>query len=130
MKTIVLLVLLVAIIAVASYFAVKRSKPAEEGLGYSAVMMCASPDCQKIFQGRVIVDRPPPYRCKHCGRKTAYRAVKCSNCGEIFPFVVQEDPSKPESEELVTEECPECYSRDFDLVENMDEVKEFLSRDE
>ncbi len=122
-KTIVLLVVLVGVIGVATYFAVERTKPDEEGLGYSTVLMCTNPACAKIFQGRIIAGQPPPFRCRYCGKMTAYRAVKCLDCEKVFALIVREDPSRPESEEIRTEECPECRSSDFQLVQSMDEVK-------
>ena len=115
-KTVVILVFLVAVIAVASYYAVKRSKPEEEGMGYRAVLMCAHPNCQKQFEGRIIAGHPPPFVCKYCNKKTAYRAMKCPDCDAIFPQIIREDPTRPESEELVTQECPECGSPRFEIV--------------
>jgi len=123
-KTVVILVFLVAVIAVASYYAVKRSKPEEEGMGYRAVLMCANPNCLKQFEGRIIAGKPPPFLCKYCGKKTAYRAMRCLNCDAIFAHVVREDPTRPESEEEVTQECPECGSRYFKIVPTKAEREE------
>lgn len=123
-KTVVILVLLVGVIAAASYFAVRRSKPDEEKLGYTAVLMCANPDCKRQYEGRIVAGTPPPFVCKYCGKKTAYRAMKCLDCSAIFPLVVQEDPTKPESEEIRTQECPECGSRYFEIVPTKAEQKE------
>lgn len=133
-KTIITLVLLVGVIAAASYFAVKRSKPDEEKLGYTAVLMCSNPECGKAYEGRIVAGTPPPFVCKYCGKKTAYRAMRCVDCGTIFPLIVQEDPTKPESEEIRTQECPECGSIDFEIVptkaEQEEAAKQPVSTDE
>lgn len=128
-KTIGILVVLVGIIAAASYSLVKRTKPEEEKMGYPAILMCASPDCKKIFEGRRIVGQSPPFKCKYCQKMTAYRAVRCLNCDTIFPFVFREDPTKPESEELEVR-CPECGYNKSDLVQSMDELKEAAPKEE
>jgi DNA-directed RNA polymerase subunit RPC12/RpoP len=124
LKTLVILVLLIGVIAAASYLAVKRSKPKEEGMGYTAVLMCSDPQCGKQFEGRIIAGQAPPFVCKYCGKKTAYRAVRCLNCGAVFPYIVHEDPTRPESEEVVTQECPECGNRSFEIVPTKAELKE------
>ena len=129
-KTIVTIVLLVGVIAAATYFAVKKSKPAEEGLGYEAVLICSAPGCGKVFEDRVIAGKPPPFRCKRCGKMTAYRAVKCSDCGKTFPLVVREDPTRPESEEIRTEECPNCGSRSFGLIQTKEDAEKAKPREE
>lgn len=123
-KTIIILVVLVGVIAAFSYLAVKRSKPDEEELGYTAVLMCANPDCQKQYEGRVVAGTPPPFVCKYCGKKTAYRAMRCLDCDSVFPLIVQEDPTKPESEEIRTQECPECGSTYFEIVPTRAEQEE------
>ncbi len=122
-KTVVILLLLVAVIAVASYYAVKGGKPEEEGMGYRAVLMCADPQCGKQFEARIIAGKPPPFVCKYCGKKTAYRAMRCPNCDAVFPHIVREDPTRPESEEEITQECPECGYRYFEIVPTKAEIR-------
>lgn len=121
-KTIVILALLAGVIVAASYSIVKRAKPKEEGMGYTAVLMCANPDCKKVFEGRVIAAQPPPFKCKYCLKMTAYRAVRCANCGTVFPNVVREDPTRPESEELKVR-CPECGYDRFNLIQTLKEAE-------
>jgi DNA-directed RNA polymerase subunit RPC12/RpoP len=129
LKSILVIALLVAVITVASYHAIKalkRRSPEEEGMGYTAVLMCRDPECQKVFEGRIIAGQPPPYPCKYCGKMTAYRAVQCQRCGKIFPNIVPSDPTRPGVEELRTRECPYCGSTRFDLVDSMDQVRKSL----
>lgn len=125
LKSILVLVILLGIIGVASYFAVTRSRPEpEEGRGYTAILMCSNRACQKVFPHRVIAGQPGPYRCKQCGRKTAYRAVRCDNCGQIFPYHVREVSTESGPEQIGTTECPGCGYDRFTRVQSMEEVKE------
>ncbi len=127
LKSIVLIIILLGAIGVASYFTVKRTKPDEEQLGYTAILMCTNPRCKKVFEGKIIAGRPPPFRCKYCGKMSAYRAVRCQNCGEIFAKIEGGDQTSPDYEEGALE-CPECGYDKFDLVESMEEVRQSTSR--
>ncbi len=132
LKAIVVLVLLLGIIGVASYYAVTRSKPDEEkGRGYTAVLMCTNPACKKEpFPQRIIAGRRPPYKCKYCGKKTAYRAVRCDNCGAIFPYIVQQVTTEYGPEEVGTSECPECRYDRFTLIRSMADLKKSAAEQE
>lgn len=126
-KSILTMIILLGVTVVAAYFAVTRSKPEpEEGRGYTAILMCSNPKCQKVFPQKVIAGQPGPYKCKYCGKKTAYRAVRCDNCGQIFPYNVQEVPTEfgPEPEQTGTTECPACGHDRFTRILSMEEVKE------
>jgi DNA-directed RNA polymerase subunit RPC12/RpoP len=125
LKSVLAIIILLGTIGIFSYFAVTRSKPEpEEGRGYTAILMCTNPACQKIFPQRVIAGQAGPYRCKYCGRKTAYRAVRCDNCGHIFPYNVQEVSTEFGPQQIGTTECPECGYDRFTRVQSMEEVKE------
>ena len=125
LKSILVTVILLGIVSVASYFAVTRSKPVpEEGRGYTAILMCGAPACQKTFPERVIAGRPGPYKCKYCGKKTAYQAVRCDNCGQIFPYNVREVSTEFGPEQVGTTECPGCGYNRFTRIQSMNEVKE------
>jgi hypothetical protein len=125
LKSILVIVILLGIVAVASYFGASRSKPEpEEGRGYTAVLMCSDPECQKVFPQRVIAGQPGPYKCKHCGKKTAYRAVQCDKCGQIFPYDVREVSTEFGREQTGTTECPKCGYDRFTRIQSMKEVKE------
>jgi DNA-directed RNA polymerase subunit RPC12/RpoP len=120
------MIILLGITGVATYLAVTRSKPEpEEGRGYTSILMCSNPECQKVLPQRVIAGHPGPYKCKHCGRKTAYRAVRCDSCGQIFSYNVQEVPTEfgPEPEQTGTTECPACGYDKFTRIQSMEEVK-------
>ncbi|MDP2897446.1 MAG: hypothetical protein Q8Q12_12975 [bacterium] len=126
-KSVLTMIILLGITGVATYLAVTRSKPEpEEGRGYTSILMCSNPACQKIFPQRVIAGQPGPYKCKHCGRKAAYRAVRCDSCGQIFSYNVQEVPTEfgPEPEQTGTTACPGCGYDKFTRIQNMQEVKE------
>ena len=123
-KSVLTMIILLGIIGVAIHLAVTRSKPEpEEGRGYTAILMCSNPACQKIFPQRVIAGQPGPYKCKHCGRKTAYRAVRCDSCGQIFAYNVQEVPTGSEPERTGTTECPACGYDGFTQIRSMEEAK-------
>jgi len=128
LKSILVMVILLGIIGVASYFAVTRSKPEpEEGRGYTTVLMCSDPTCQKIFSQRVIAGQPGPFKCKQCGKKTAYQAVRCDNCGEIFPYNVREVSTESGPKQIGTTECPECGYDRFTRIQSMEEAKEWAA---
>ncbi len=123
-KSVLTMIILLGVTVVAAYFALTRSKPEpEEGRGYTAILMCSNPECQKVFPQRVIAGQPGPYKCKHCGRKTAYRAVRCDSCGQIFAYNVQELPTESGTEQTGTTECPVCGHDKFTRIQNMEEVK-------
>jgi hypothetical protein len=132
LKSILVLAVLLGIIGLASYYAVTRSKSDdEEGRGYTAILMCTNPACKtKPFPQRIVAGRRPPYKCKYCGKKTAYRAVRCDNCGEVFPYVVREVATEHGLEEVAISECPECRYDRFTLIRSMAELKESAAEQE
>jgi hypothetical protein len=43
---------------------------------------------------RASVEGKPPWRCARCGEQTAFRALKCANCGTVFAHELPKlDPS-------------------------------------
>jgi len=124
-KGLVIIVLLLGVIGVASYFATTRSKPDEEGMGYTAILTCTNPACRKKpFPQRIIAGERPPYKCKHCEKKTAYRTVRCDNCDAIFPDIIRQVVTRLGTEEDRSSECPECEYDRSTLIRSMKEVKE------
>ncbi len=131
LKGIVIVLALGGVIALASYHAAKHSKKEEKGPGYTAILMCSDEACGKVFPQRITAGQPPPYVCKRCGKKTAFRAVKCRECGHVFPYIVQEVMTEEgPPERIETSECPQCRSVDFVLVRSMDELKGARSPEE
>jgi ssDNA-binding Zn-finger/Zn-ribbon topoisomerase 1 len=123
LKGIAVVLVLLGVIGVASYFAASRSKPDEKGLRHSVIVMCSRPECGKVSSQRILAGQPPPFACPRCGRNTAYRAERCLECGTVFPYVVQETVTEDGVETFETSECPQCRSPDFQLVRSMSEVK-------
>ncbi|NQT81533.1 hypothetical protein HQ563_00800 [bacterium] len=131
LKGILVTLVLLGIIALGSYYAATRSKPSEEGQGYTAILMCTNPACKKKpFPQKIIAGKQPPHTCKHCGKKTAYRAVRCDNCGEIFPYVVEQVSTEFGRQEVPINECPECAYDRFTLIRSMAELKESAAEQE
>ena len=85
-------------------------------------MLCTNPDCGKAFEmsrsdynkkmeemagrGRIGLMGPAPtFACPYCGEESAYIAIECEECGEVFVmnYVDRNDYS---------DRCPECgYSK-------------------
>ena len=131
LKSVVVILVLLGIIGLASYFAATRGKPDEEGIGYTAILMCTNPACKKEpFPQRITAGKKPPYTCKYCGKKTAYRAVRCDNCGEIFPFIVRQVSTDLGTQEVPISECPECGYDRFTLIRTMAELKKPAAEEE
>lgn len=128
-KSIVTIVILLGVISAFTYLAVTRTKPdPEKERGYATVLMCSNPECEKIFSQTIVAGQPAPYPCKYCGKKTAYPAVRCENCGHIFAYHVEEILTEFGVEQTGTTECPECGSEFFTRIKSMDEVKKSAAR--
>lgn len=123
-KSVVTIVILLGVTSAGTYFAVTRTKPdPEEERGYAAVLMCSNPECEKVFSQTIVAGQPAPYPCKYCGKKTAYRAVRCDNCGHIFAYNVQEVQTEFGVEQTGTTECPECGYEFFTRIKTMDDAR-------
>lgn len=123
-KSIVTIVILLGVTSAATYFAVTRTKPdPEEERGYTAVLMCSNPECEKVFSQTIVAGQPAPYPCKYCGKKMAYPAVRCENCGRVFAYHVEEIFTDFGIEQTGTTECPDCGYEFFTRIKSMEEVK-------
>jgi DNA-directed RNA polymerase subunit RPC12/RpoP len=77
----------------------------------TTTMICTNPECGKIFQQRLVTrDVFPKLRCPHCKLETAFRAVQCQNCGEIFGL----DPAR-KPDPVTDLRCPRCGSREINF---------------
>jgi DNA-directed RNA polymerase subunit RPC12/RpoP len=77
----------------------------------STTMICTNPDCGKIFQEQFVTREVfPKLRCPDCKLKTAFRAVQCRNCGEIFGL----DPDRKPNP-ITDLRCPHCGSLEINL---------------
>lgn len=103
-------VVLVVLLAVAIWLMVRSLIPQRQ-VEYQQVVMCTHPDCGYIFWITTDPTTQPPYECDKCHLKTAYLALRCVECGEIFP-----QTGTAADEEL---HCPKCQSR---KVRRLDDV--------
>ena len=77
----------------------------------TTTMICTNPQCGEIFQQRLVTRNTfPKLRCPHCKLETAFRAVQCQNCGEIFPL----DPDR-KPDPVADLRCPRCGSREINF---------------
>lgn len=77
----------------------------------TTTMICTNPECGEIFQRRLVTrDTFPKVRCPHCKLETAFRAVQCRNCGEIFGL----DPDR-KPDPVTDLRCPQCGSREINF---------------
>lgn len=84
----------------------------------TATMICTN--CEKMFRKELSTRNVfPKLECPDCKQKTAYRAVQCRNCEEIFALETEgkENPTL----DLV---CPYCGSPDIDLDSSSIPVEE------
>jgi len=55
----------------------------------------------------VMLPTAPPLTCRQCGKETAFRAVKCEKCGNIFLYGARKGKSFD-----FADRCPQCgYSK-------------------
>ena len=112
-------IVLALVIVIALAFVVKNAMPKK--YSYTADLKCEL--CDAVYQAKVFSGERPPYKCIECGKKAAYRALRCMDCGEIFiqkPVVYAEDMSEEErmkqEMEMMEPKCPECDSRNLGSV--------------
>ncbi|MDP2899320.1 MAG: hypothetical protein Q8Q12_22515 [bacterium] len=95
-----------------TFLIIKVSSTARQKTYYrTTTMICTNPDCGNIFQQRLVTkDVLPRLRCPKCKLVTAFRAVQCQNCGEIFGL----DPDrKPDA--FTDLRCPKCGSLEINF---------------
>lgn len=103
----------------------KKGGLSSEEAAWKIWVKCRNPQCQAEYQMTEKeyfeyvkkhhdpkTMKPGPLVCKKCGRKSAYRAIKCKGCGSVFFY-----PSK--KGRGYGDGCPKCgYSR----------IKEYLKK--
>jgi len=101
--------LLIAGVA-ALFFSVKSTKRPTE-FYYTPTLICTNFDCQHLFKKKLSTRNVYPHlSCPLCKQQTAYRAVRCRNCGEVFPLIQQQDENP-----TIGLICPNCESIDIDF---------------
>lgn len=55
---------------------------------YPEIVICTNKDCGYIFEVTAKKGKTQPFLCPECGEKKAYLAMKCYDCGEIFPAMI------------------------------------------
>src|SRR3989339_1032905 len=100
-KKVMGIVIIVLCLTVAGALFLKRSSKASdipnEFQGKVVWLECRNPECKATYE----IDKyeyykwsennrspmalsAPPMECKQCGKKSAYKALKCEKCGETF----------------------------------------------
>jgi DNA-directed RNA polymerase subunit M/transcription elongation factor TFIIS len=81
--------------------------------------LCVNPQCGNAFESNgeeinkqkgegISMADMPPVKCPKCGQDSAYAAIKCEKCGNIF-IPNYDDPKE-------YDKCPKCgYSKDEQL---------------
>lgn len=112
-------IVLALVIIIALVFVVKNAMPKK----YSRTTDLKCELCDKVYQAKVYSGEKPPYKCTACGKKAAYRALRCMDCGEIFiqkPVEYSKDMSEEDrmkmEMEIMEPKCPECDSRNLGSV--------------
>jgi len=74
-------------------------------------LYCAA--CDEVYKVKRGLDEEPPLVCKRCGETAAWIAMRCRDCGKVFPFA----PPVDEEGNVIRRNpvCPKCggarYSR-------------------
>ena len=110
-------VILVLIILVALFFIIKQAMPKK--YYYTTDFKCES--CGEVFQKKIAGGTTFPIKCPKCGERTAYRAMKCLECGEVFTIKpVPIAPGAPEEmmppEMMEIPKCSKCGSMNLGPV--------------
>ena len=105
------LIILIIIILVALSFIVKQAIPKK--YYYTADLKCES--CGEVFQQKIASGTTFPVKCPKCRKKTAYRAIKCLDCGEIFT-IHPTRPGEMPHPEMEMPKCPKCGSMNLGQV--------------
>ena len=99
------------IILVALFFIIKQAMPKK--YYYTADLKCES--CENVFQQKIASGIILPIKCPKCGKRTAYRAMKCLACGEVFT-IHPPKPGEMPSPEMEMPKCPKCGSTNLGPV--------------
>lgn len=118
-KNTVVMVVLVLVIGLALAFVVKSAMPKK--YSYTADLKCEL--CDAVYRDKVYSGQRPPYECTECGKESAYRALRCQDCGEIFvqkpveyPEGMSEEDRLKQEMEMMEPKCPECNSSNLGSV--------------
>ena len=111
------IVVIVLCLTVAGFLFLKRGTQASqipEGFQGEVVWLkCTNPECKASYE----IDKyeyykwaeanrnpmalsDPPMACKQCGKNSAYKAIKCEKCGEVF--------FAGEAKSDFSDRCPKC----------------------
>ncbi len=72
-------------------------------------LQCAA--CGETYRTKMALADKPPWVCEKCGERAAYFAMKCQDCGKIFPFALPTDENgNPIQQNPV---CPNCGSYNY-----------------
>lgn len=125
-KPVGLILALILFVAAVSALAYRLKKvTGEKEYSTTVTMICTNEDCTNpnpdhLFRKKLSTKNVFPHiTCPFCKQMTAYRAVQCRSCGEIF--ALETEGKKNPTIDLV---CPYCGSNDIDLDSSAIPVEE------
>ncbi len=77
-------IVLILAIVISGWFIYSRLKTPTPT--YSEIVICTN--CGHIFEVTFKKGKAQPFLCPECGKEKAYLAMKCNECGEIFPAMI------------------------------------------
>jgi ribosomal protein S27E len=92
-------VIVVIVIVAAVGFTIWHRTSRKTVLGERTTIIVVCEETGDIFELEIETDSDPPYENPKTGRKTAYMAIHCGNCGAVYPMKVI-----PATEN----QCPNC----------------------
>ena len=107
MKQMILVVVALAAVGGAIFFATRGGDPAaDEGLSREAMFYCGNANCpeRQFFSSlrdlaNVEVDEEGNYKCPNCGQFETVRGQACLSCNKVVPYV---------GHGSLPEKCPHC----------------------
>jgi DNA-directed RNA polymerase subunit RPC12/RpoP len=120
-----ILALIFFIVAIGAFAYRLKKTSGQKEYSSTVTMICTNEDCTNpnplhLFRKKLSTKNPFPHiTCPFCKQNTAYRAVRCRNCGEIF--ALETEGKRNPTLDLV---CPNCRLKDIDLDSSSIPVEE------
>jgi formylmethanofuran dehydrogenase subunit E len=104
----------VAVIAGAAIWIVSRlSATGPEQAKPPIYLVCT--ECGAVYQARHRLGGDQPRTCEQCGKRAAWFAMRCNDCGAVFPLAPPLDAGGHVIQEMPT--CPACHGSNYSYYE-------------